>query len=691
MRIENGVDREYWASKTIPDELATCSNDRIKRHFTTLEAVGVLSRVRASDIAFYGSDASGGWKESSFINFGGETGELVGVVVNEYSDLIRRRVTLMTQDRPVFKVIAGSPGTEAEEQARLSQQLLERDIKCGNLERSQLYCPLWSEKYGEGWVYQWWDKAAGEMLMDQMARPTQAGEARSTAKTVYDIVRDPEEDPLNPDWPRWVGVRVQRNRYDLMSEFPKFESEILDAQPENRGLHVVYENWAGTFSGDSSDQSLIDTWVFYHRPCPALPEGRRWVLVGDTIVSDGIYNLPDLPVSPMIPFFRNGTPYGHSIAWDLLGPQALLNATMTTAHSNHDRFGSQVIWTPGSAPPDIVDGGHGLQLLVSEDEPKVLSLNSVVEDTYKLREIVSKDMRTISAISNVGRGETSDSRSGSSLAAEVAQSMQFLGPFQRAYAKLIESVGTVRINLWKRHATLERTGEVLGLDSTPTPQKWNSESIQGAKRVYVEVGSSSLMSAGGRVSLADTFAERGWIKTPEQYAQVMDTGRVEGLYDTERDHRRLAELENDRLRKGEPVQCLLLDHHHDHIHRHLALLSDPRVRFDFALAKQVTDHIKEHEALWEQMSEGQLALLGMVPYVMLQPAIMATQGPPMLPEGGPMPEGDGGPPMEGPAPEGGDEAMRYEAAGVPEEIGGAQLPVMPKSPDGTPMNPQGGF
>lgn len=686
VQIENGIDREYWAAKRDQDELATCSNDRIKRHFTVLEAMGILSCVRASHCQFHGSDPNGGWKDSKHINFGGETGELVGVNVNEYGDLVRRQVTLITQDRPVMKVIAASPGRESEEQSMLCQSLLDRDLKCGNLESATKTAPMYYMKYGEGWVYQWWDGHAGEQSMDPVRGLIRAGMAQSAAKTVYDVVRDPEEDPANPDWPRWAAVRVQRSRHDLAALYPQFADEIMDEQPERRGLENAYDRWAGSVASDDSDQSLLDTWVFYHRPCPALPAGRRWVLVGETIIEDGLYNQQELPLSNIIPFFLDGTPYGYSVAWDLMSLQSLVNGVMTTAHSNHDQHGTNVIWFPGSTPPDVEYVGN-LQVLVSEDEPKVLQLNSVASDTMQLREITSQDMQKLSTISNVGRGETSDSRSGSSLAAEVAQSMQFMGPFRQAYAKLVEHAGTTRINLWKSNATLERTGEVLGLDSTPTPKKWKADSITGAKRVYVEVGSSATASAGGKVAIADTFAEQGWIKTPEQYAQVMETGRAEGLFDMERDHRRLAELENEKLRRGEECRPLIIDHHQDHILKHLSLLSDPEVRFDEALAQAVLSHIEEHQMLWQNMSEGMLTLMGLVPFVPMQPAMMMMEG------GAPPPppmEGEE-PPMQGPPPEEGGEAVRYEAEGVPEEIGGAKLPVMPKAPDGSSMNPQGGF
>ena len=100
-------------------------------------------------------------------------------------------------------------------------------------------------------------------------------------------------------------------------------------------------------------------------------------------------------------------------------------------------------------------------------------------------------------------------------------------------------------------------------------------------------------TVAGRLDLADKYLEHGFAKTPEDYEQVLATGKLDPVIeDTQKELMQIRE-ENEALSAGKPVLAVVTDDHVLHILKHrIPILGDGRFKDD--LVKRTGDHINEH-------------------------------------------------------------------------------------------------
>ena len=152
------------------------------------------------------------------------------------------------------------------------------------------------------------------------------------------------------------------------------------------------------------------------------------------------------------------------------------------------------------------------------------------------------------------------------------------------------------------------------------------------------------------------------ITDPQQYFQVISTGKIESMYEGEMSELLLIKSENEQMMEGQSVITSPLDKHQMHIMEHRAVLADPELRKDRTLVQVVLNHVKEHLDFLRSTDPALLGLIGEQPVPPLQgtppsPDNMQMQMPPqgslsnnpIAPEMGP-PGGGQVPPGEVPGP-----------------------------------------
>ena len=128
------------------------------------------------------------------------------------------------------------------------------------------------------------------------------------------------------------------------------------------------------------------------------------------------------------------------------------------------------------------------------------------------------------------------------------------------------------------------------------------------------MGNPLSTSLAGRLNLAENLMAGGFIENPDQYIQVLETGRLEPVLEGKRRENVFIKGENEALRAGEKeVRALVTDRHQIHIMEHKTLLSDVDARKDRDLQVRVLKHIQEHITLLRTTDPGLLALLGEQP------------------------------------------------------------------------------
>lgn len=184
-------------------------------------------------------------------------------------------------------------------------------------------------------------------------------------------------------------------------------------------------------------------------------------------------------------------------------------------------------------------------------------------------------------------------------------------------------------------------------------------------------------TTAGRLEIATNLLQMGMVKTPEQYVTVLNTGKLEALFEGDQAQLNLIKKENEMLMDGKIPPIVETDWHMTHINEHQAVLADPMIRMNPALKDAILTHIKAH---YGYLTGAHGNDLGFLMALGQQP----IQMPPM--PGNP----DGGmTPPQGPQPgnvvqaeQGQDVAGMMAPAQPPgiEEAQGVRLPTPPEMP-----------
>lgn len=119
-------------------------------------------------------------------------------------------------------------------------------------------------------------------------------------------------------------------------------------------------------------------------------------------------------------------------------------------------------------------------------------------------------------------------------------------------------------------------------------------------------------TTAGRVQMAQELLQMGAIKNPNQYLQVINTGRLESAIEGDEQQLLLIKSENEMMMNGEVPLVAPTDRHKEHILEHSNVLSDPDLRKDPVLAKVVMDHIEDHMNALYNTNPDLLAMVGEV-------------------------------------------------------------------------------
>jgi hypothetical protein len=171
---------------------------------------------------------------------------------------------------------------------------------------------------------------------------------------------------------------------------------------------------------------------------------------------------------------------------------------------------------------------------------------------------------------------------------------------------------------------------VAGVGSKAYLKEFSGKDLEHVDRVICDVGNPMSKTISGKMAIADTLVERGLIKSPEQYIQMLETGRLEPLIESESMELMNIRSENEVLSDSETaevseerqiiVKAFLTDNHALHIREHAGIISSPDARSDVNMFNKVWAHIQEHIQLLRQTDPGFLMLNGQQPLPPLQVA-----------------------------------------------------------------------
>lgn len=597
----------------------------------------------------------------------GTNGELKAFGVNHFRNLIKHVIAIATAQKPSYDPRAKNTDLESQQQARLANNIIDAYVTEKRLGRHQLLSAERSVVYGTGFLYMPWNPSLGKPYTSTMVegpngepveRILYEGDVEPSAKSPFDVIYDHRLREWTQN--RWVIVREYENKWDLAARHPELAEEILAFEPDDNLDMRSMTLGLNKYLEDKQERDLIPIFHFYHLRTEAAPNGRYVKFINNKLsLFDGaIPYRKRLPVFRMSPGEIFDQADGYTDAQDILVLQQVLNTLHSTAFTNQQALGVQVIWMPDTCQVSPTQMGKGLALLKGGppgSEPKAINLVATAPEIYKSADAIKSSMTEIMGLNKVVTGDPEHNlKSGIALARLQAMAIQYSSNFQKAWADLLEDTGTFLLELLQDFATTERMVAIAGKHNKGAMASFTGKDLSEIERVSVDLGNPMQNTASGRIEMAETLLSKGAIDA-KQYVQVAATGNLETATEAQTSQEELIRKENECLMDGKPVQAVIGDLHLMHSKEHMVVINDPLLREmqargdqkAIAVVQATLNHIMEHKQLYETQEPFFGMISGEPPPPMPPPAPgPGPQGPPP-PEPGVAPE----PPPPGMAPE----------------------------------------
>ncbi len=577
----------YFASKEAKD----CANILLGRgesFYNAMRSNAYLDKITRMWRAYQGAyNDSVGYGHQ--IEYTGEQGELVSLPVNHFRNLARITYNMVTATRPVMQARAINTDSKSLAQTYLANGILEYYMREKNLEYHLKKAVEYAIVLGSGFLKMEWNSTAGEGydVDPDTGEINYEGDIVFTNLSPLDVVFDGTKETWSNEW---LMVRSFINKYNLIAKYPELKDRILGLDTKNSSS--TYR--LAIFSNDETDD--IPVYEFYHKKTEAMPEGRYMLFAADDcIFLDTKLPYPEIPVYRIVPSEIIGTPYGYTDMYDVFPIQEMINACYSTIATNINAFGVQNVFFPRDGDLTVAAIEGGMNIIEGNSPPVPINLTQTPAEVFKYLEVLIQSAETISGINSVSRGNPEASlKSGAALALVQSMSLQYISGLQQSYVKLIEDVGSSMIKFLQIFAQTPRVAVIVGQNNRSYLKEFSSENIEKVSRVFVDMGNALAQSTAGRVQMAQELLQMGAIKNPNQYIQIINTGRLDSAIEGEEHELILIKSENEKLMKGINPLVAPTDQHREHIMEHKTVIADPELREDPVLVKAVMDHIEGH-------------------------------------------------------------------------------------------------
>jgi hypothetical protein len=596
---------QYWASVEDHEELLDSLQERSREYYDDVEQLGLLDVWERIYRAYYGGRTGDNFYNSPIFEGTrlyreGKKGEKTGVKINHFRNILKHVHQLVTGQPMAFAPQSANTDYKSQAQVRLARGLIdyyEREKKFNRIYADATEIAI---LYGDATVYTPWNANAGEQYtVDNKGNPIFEGDQEYSIHGPMDVIREAASRKQDSDW---VIIREVKNRWDLVAEHPDFEEEILSCP-----MVDTSSDREPSFSLRGGKNPRADDLIYHytllHKKTPAVPDGRIVKYIDGAVLFDGEMVYDSFPAKRVVADNLLDTPYGYSVSFDLLPIQQGLDRLNSIIMSNNSTFGIPNIWTPGTDNIQVNMLAGGMRHIKSEVKPEAVQLTSTAKETYNYKDILSKDMETLSGVSSTVRGQPETSlKSGAALALVVSQSLQYISGLEDSVFRLAEDVNTGLIENLKTFSQTERVANIVGEADRPYLKEFSpEEDLSEIKRVQVERVNPLSKTVAGRAEIANNLLQQGLIENPKQYITVLTSGKLEPVTDPLESQQLNITAENEALRRGEAVQVVITENHVDHINAHKAVLEDPETKKDPNVVALITRHIEDHLAAWQSM------------------------------------------------------------------------------------------
>lgn len=629
---------KYWAA----DESDKCVSKAIGFvelwHAKSSTANGGLSSMWMRNTVSYYSAVlnTASWETS--LSMEGEQGELVKMVIPRARKLIRQIISLSTQQRLDFQTVSMTQDMESVNATRVAQALASQLVEEQDLEIKGNVALEKAMFMGTGFIKTTWRTDKGmPYAQDVEGKTHYNGDVCFSIPNVYDVIYDTSKQVWSDQ--DWVVVRQTMNRWDLVAQFPELRDEIL-VLPSAYSQAGQY--WWFYLKGRADDDAVF-TYEFYHKPTPALPQGRMMMFSDKrTVYHDGINLYECLPIDIMQPELIHDTGFGYPIFSDLLPAQEMLDHSYSAIATNQAATAVQMYAAPrGSdiSPMDI--GGMNFLLYTPQNvpgggKPEGMQLTQSAPETFKFADAVEAQMMKLAQLNNALIGEPNPGvTAGNAIATLTSNALRFMDPYIKTYSTCLEGAMTKAIMFYKKFATTERTVSIVGRNNKEQVRQFQGSDLATIKRMKLKIQSPMLQTIGGRLDIAEKLMPTGLFKEPQKLISILDGSPLDSLYADELSENDLIQQERDMMLDGKTPTVLATQNHPAHVRCHAADLNDQNLLQNHDAVAIYLQHIQQHVEQERSMD----------------PFLKALCRTGVAPEMPPQPQGP--PPVQGPSPGGG--------------------------------------
>jgi len=542
------------------------------------------------------------------LDYAGDQGEVVKIRANQLRSLTKQFISLVSRNRLNFQATSQTSDTSTLADTRLINGLLTHIVGSQKLDILGDMLLEHAVCCGFGYLKAAWNTSKGRIVdMTDEGFGLYTGDLELTNVLPTDVIFDTNIQSFDNN--DWALVRVMRNRWDLIAQFPEMKDDIIRLPEPTNSLGVMR----------SRNKDCVFVYEFYHRQTPALRKGRLCVF-GDekTVFFDDINPYKCIPIVQCKPEPIFDSPYGYTFLNDLVPLQELFDMSMSTAASNISAYGTQSMLTPEGSDIGVKDIG-GLNWITFKaanatggGKPEPLQMPQTPADVWRFGDTIKTNMMEISNINATLRGAPpSNVTSGTMAATLSANAVDFASTFAKAYYTTLESLMAISINVYRNFANETQVINIVGSNKIATSREFVGKDIPEVSKVTLRVTSPLLSTSAGVSDIAEKLLQAKLIRTPQEFLEVITTGNLETLYNSELSELELINAENDELREGRAVRAITSDIHNQHIVQHKSVINDPKLRIlaaqyiegaqnppdiekAFMVASETTKHIEDH-------------------------------------------------------------------------------------------------
>lgn len=594
---------QYFATLP-PDKFGPEIMSRIEDYYMYLRMSGKIDLYRRSYNYYYKAC----WTNGTTYQTGAQ-GELTQLNVNHYQNVLKNLITMTTSQRTAFEVRATNTDEKSMDQTILGAGLLDYYQTEKKLETFFKLACTYAVQFGEGFILTEWDATSGQQYgINEEGIPIFEGDLKYGAFNPLDVPRDFMKSNATSDV--WKVVRTYMNKWDLVAKYPEYREKILHLADDQAPWTEF--SYLSKLAFNSDD---IPVWNFFHEKTPSVPEGRySLVLDDDLILLDGPLPYRSIPVRRIAASEMVGTPFGYTVAFDLLPICESYDAMISAILTNNVTSAVQNFWSPPGNNVNVVALAGGLNLIESNVKPEVLNLLGTAAETYNFLDILKGLIELISAINSAVRGDpAAQLKSGTAIALVQSMAIQFNMDLQQSYAWLQGDVGTDSLLQLRDFAKVPRVAAIVGKNNQQYMENFSGDDLDQVNRVQVDMGNPLMRTTAGKAQLADALLEKGLIQDPQQYIMMLTTGKLEPVYEGMQSQLMLIRGENEALKDGEATHALMTDLHNLHLIEHMSVLSTNAARQNKMVVTNTLAHIQEHINLYKTMDPLVAQLLNMPP------------------------------------------------------------------------------